>query len=190
MFLRKVNIPLADAQQIIGKLKDAKQMELVKVAKIHVSGVRCYPQAPKLPLPGNVCEIFGNETGRFTPERSRDIATPVMLYGSGSSEQQNSINTKLEMTTNIVGDAHVASYDCFGAVSLSSSMQSTVPKPYSSAGKSTHLNMPGGQWSGNGKYIAEFMQKSHYAVLKHDLYLRGNKNGEKFFHCVYNSTKN
>ncbi|XP_043276237.1 uncharacterized protein [Venturia canescens] len=143
-------------------------------ARIHVSGVRRYPEAPKLPLPSNVSEIFGNETGRFTPERSRDIAAPVLFYATGQLGSRD-----VRVTRNFIensshwgsarascGDNHVDSYDCFGAVSLNSSMQSNVPLPYCSNGKASHFNMPGGQWAKDSKYIAEDMQKSHYTSIK------------------------
>lgn len=41
-------------------------------------------------------------------------------------------------------------------------MQTNVPEPYQSGTKSTHLNMPGGQWESGQKFIAEDMRSSHY----------------------------
>lgn len=38
-------------------------------------------------------------------------------------------------------DPHVDSYDCTGAVSLNSSMQSNVPSPFGGMHKFTHLNV-------------------------------------------------
>ncbi|XP_076628095.1 protein FAM210A [Colletes latitarsis] len=138
-----------------------------RINAFHVTSVRRYPDPPALPLPTNVSEIYANETGRFTPERSRDIAAPVLLYGKSddckSFFSERSTPTAPSTGTPITcGDNHVGSYDCFGAVSLNSTMQSNVPKPFCSTGKSTHLNMPGGQWARHGKYIAEDMQRSHY----------------------------
>lgn len=123
----------------------------------HFSQIRQYPEAPTLRLPTNVSEIFSNETGRFTPERIRDIY-------SSSDVKQFSIESKT-----IKHDSHVGSYDCFGTVSLNGSMQTNVPKPFNSSGKSNYLNMPGGLWARDGKYIAEDLQKSHYKcqLLKH-----------------------
>ncbi|KAF7396129.1 hypothetical protein HZH66_006991 [Vespula vulgaris] len=99
---------------------------------LHVTSVHRYPDPPTLPLPNNVSEIFANETGRFTPERTRDIAT---------TRKNRSMDKE-----------------------ISRSMQSNVPKPFCSTGKSTHFNMPGGQWAKDSKYIAEDMQKSHYRL--------------------------
>ncbi|XP_011883377.1 PREDICTED: uncharacterized protein LOC105570634 [Vollenhovia emeryi] len=130
-----------------------------KQQPLHLTSVRCYPDPPALALPSNVCDIFANETGRFAPERARDIA----LYAENGGTASAAVNGSGFPT--IRDDSHVDSYDCFGAVSLSGTMQSNVPKPYSSCGKSTHLNMPGGQWSRDGKYIAEDMQRSHYRKL-------------------------
>lgn len=131
-----------------------------KQQALHVMSVRCYPDPPTLDLPNNVCDIFANEIGRFTPERVRDIA----LYAEKN-------DGAIISTANCSGfpkirdDGHVDSYDCFGAVSLNGTMQSNVPKPFSSHGRSMHLNMPGGQWSRDNKYIAEDMQRSHYRRL-------------------------
>ncbi|OAD52186.1 hypothetical protein WN48_02751 [Eufriesea mexicana] len=141
-----------------------------RMKNLHVSSLRRYPDAPTLPLPTNVSEIFANETGRFTPERARDIAAPVLLYGKNDcrsyfSKQLTKPATCSSSLENC-SDTHIDSYDCFGAVSLNSTMQSNVPKPFCSNGKSTHLNMPGGQWARDGKYIAEDMQKSHYRSIR------------------------
>ncbi|XP_046819075.1 uncharacterized protein LOC124424289 [Vespa crabro] len=144
---------------------------------LHVTSIRRYPDAPTLPLPNNVSEIFANETGRFTPERTRDIASPILIYGANrvSANNNNSFSfssfSDKEVTFNgqrnfsiVREDTHIDSYDCSGAISLNGSMQSNVPKPFCSTGKSTHFNMPGGQWAKDSKYIAEDMQKSHYRL--------------------------
>ncbi|CAG5094996.1 Similar to Fam210b: Protein FAM210B [Cotesia congregata] len=140
-------------------------VNISKKVNFHVSRVRNYPEAPQIPLPRNVSEIFGNETGRFTPERARDITAPVLSLINGPNGACDRLNSSRWAGLRCI-DSHVASYDCFGAVSLNSSMQTMVPKPFCAAGKSTYLNMPGGQWTRDSKYIAEYMQKAHYAVLK------------------------
>ncbi|XP_076674902.1 uncharacterized protein LOC143372532 [Andrena cerasifolii] len=137
---------------------------------LHVTSVRRYPDPPVLPLPTNVSEIFANETGRFAPDRARDIAAPVLIHGE--IDCRSFFSKEYERPTNCLSipatcaDTHVDSYDCFGAVSLNGTMQSNVPKPFCSSGKSTHLNMPGGQWARDGKYIAEDMQRSHYRNVR------------------------
>lgn len=130
-----------------------------KQQPLHLTSVRYYPDPPTLTLPSNVSDIFANETGRFAPERARDIA----LYAENGGTAVTM--AKCSGFPEIRDDNHVDSYDCFGAVSLNGTMQSNVPKPFSSCGKSMHLNMPGGQWSRDGKYIAEDMQRSHYRKL-------------------------
>ncbi|XP_015171396.1 PREDICTED: uncharacterized protein LOC107063808 [Polistes dominula] len=142
---------------------------------LHVTNIRRYPDAPTIPLPNNVSEIFANETGRFTPERARDIASPILIYGANKVTANNSLkfssfngknetfNGKQNLTI-VRENMHVDSYDCTGTVSLNGSMQSNVPKPFCSTGKSTHFNMPGGQWAKDSKYIAEDMQKSNYKL--------------------------
>lgn len=133
--------------------------------------MRYYHNVPALSLPDNMTEIYGNETGRFTPERARDINGPVLIYGSSvpidivdDAKTMFSLNDAYECSGQ--NDLHVESYDCSGAVNLSSSMQTNVPKPFCSTGKATHLNMPGGQWARDNKYIAEDMQNSHYSSIK------------------------
>lgn len=64
--------------------------------------------------------------------------------------------------TSTAFDPRVPSFDCVSAVNLNSSMQTNVPFPFSSKGKSTHLNMPGGQWESKNKFISEDLQKLHY----------------------------
>ncbi|KAG5324895.1 F210B protein, partial [Pseudoatta argentina] len=130
-----------------------------KQQPLHFTSARYYPDPPTLTLPNNVCDIFANETGRFTPERARDIA----LYTENGDISVSTTNCS--GFPKIRDDSHVDSYDCFGAVSLNGTMQTNVPKPFSSCGKSMHLNMPGGQWSRDDKYIAEDMQRSHYRKL-------------------------
>ncbi|KAG8034419.1 hypothetical protein G9C98_007495 [Cotesia typhae] len=147
------------------KLIEMNHVNIPKTVNFHLSRVRNYPEAPQIPLPSNVSEIFGNETGRFTPERARDITAPVLSLINGPNGMCDRLNSSRWAGLRCI-DSHVASYDCFGAVSLNSSMQTMVPKPFCAAGKSTYLNMPGGQWTRDSKYIAEYMQKAHYAVLK------------------------
>lgn len=131
-----------------------------KQQALHVTSVRHYPDPPILDLPNNVCDIFANETSRFTPERVRDIALYAETNGGVIMSAANSSGFP-----KIRDNGHMDSYDCFGVVSLNGTMQSNVPKPFSSHGRSTHLNMPGGQWSRDDKYIAEDMQRSHYRRL-------------------------
>ncbi|XP_078044705.1 uncharacterized protein LOC144474085 [Augochlora pura] len=142
-----------------------------RMKALHMTSVRRYPDPPTLPLPTNVSEIIASETSRFTPERSRDIAAPVLIYGKGADRtslctEQPSKSSERASIPVTCGDSHVDSYDCFGAVNLCSTMQTNVPKPFCSSGKSTHLNMPGGQWARDGKYIAEDMKKSHYRNVR------------------------
>lgn len=63
-------------------------------------------------------------------------------------------------------DSHIRSYDCSGAVSLNSSMQSNVPTPFGGMHKFSHLNMPGGQWEQGSKFMAHDLKASHYVSLR------------------------
>ncbi|XP_072746449.1 uncharacterized protein [Anoplolepis gracilipes] len=104
-----------------------------KQQALHVTSVRRYPDPPILDLPNNVCDIFANETGRFTPERVRDIALYAEKNGDAIMSAVNCSGFP-----KIHDDGHVDSYDCFGAISLNGTMQSNVPKPFSSHGTTTN----------------------------------------------------
>lgn len=184
------------ARTPLGEIQYTRYASAHRMKNLHITSVRRYPDPPTIPLPTNISEIFANETGRFTPERTRDIAAPILLYGKNdctSFSLEQLIKPK-EHSRNLenCNDTHIDSYDCFGTVSLNGTMQSNVPKPFCSNGKSTHLNMPGGQWARDGKFIAEDMQKSHYRSNR--LELKPNKCGlisnvtvNNLFQAMYNS---
>uniref|UniRef100_A0A0C9RIP2 MIMI_L698_1 protein n=1 Tax=Fopius arisanus TaxID=64838 RepID=A0A0C9RIP2_9HYME len=134
-------------------------------ANFHVSGIRRYPKAPCLPLPENLSEVFSNETGRFAPERVRDLASPMMLYSANNTNKSWN-NSWMSSSSQTFGDTHVDSYDCFGAISLNGIMQTNVPHPCKSTLRGTHMNMPGGQWVQSGKYIADYLQNNHYDFIR------------------------
>ncbi|XP_070070062.1 uncharacterized protein [Drosophila takahashii] len=125
--------------------------------------------AATIPLPTNVDAA---ETTRFSRQRSRDISSTVILTQASISNiditTDNSFNAVLR-NFNICQDLHVQSYDCFGLISLSSAMQSNVPMPFEGFNKYSHLNMPGGQWSQEYKFIAQNMHCSHYSSLRNGL---------------------
>ncbi|XP_046961683.1 uncharacterized protein LOC124531228 [Vanessa cardui] len=118
-----------------------------------------YPQVASLKLPTNVVNINEAEMARFSPLRERDLLGPVI----------NAYNIKHEMPVfdiTLQYDPHINKYDCRGAVSLSSSMQSNVPSPFSS--NHTHLNMPGSQWGQGYKYLSDHLQNAHYLTLRNE----------------------
>lgn len=127
-----------------------------------------------LPLPNNIDPA---ETTRFSPNRTRDITGPVILSQQAQSVLSNidvtADNTNTATTAPNTGydaqDPHVQSYDCFGAVSLNAVMQSNVPNPYGGMHKFSHLNMPGGQWSQEGKFMSNNLHTSHYTNLRKDV---------------------
>ncbi|KAH8362501.1 hypothetical protein KR084_010324, partial [Drosophila pseudotakahashii] len=128
-----------------------------------------YMDAAPIPLPINVDAA---ETTRFSCQRSRDISSTVIPTQASISHiditTDNSFNAVLS-NLNICQDLHVQSYDCFGLISLSSAMQSNVPIPFEGFNKYSHLNMPGGQWSQEYKFIAQNMHYSHYSSLRNGL---------------------
>lgn len=134
---------------------------------LHVSTLRDYPAAAALPLPAN---IDPTETTRFSPQRARDINSSAILTHQ-SSYVANHIDVTVDNSMASVGttDPHVQSYDCRGAVSLNSAMQSNVPSPFGGLHKFTHLNMPGGGWAQEGKFLAQDLQASHYINLRKEV---------------------
>lgn len=131
---------------------------------LHVSVQRDYPAAAALPLPAN---IDPTETTRFSPHRARDINSSAILTHQ-SSYVANHIDVTVDSSANSA-DPHVQSYDCRGSVSLNSAMQSNVPSPFGGMHKFTHLNMPGGGWAQEGKFLAQDLQSSHYINLRKEV---------------------
>lgn len=127
--------------------------------EIHVSARHEYPAAEPLPLPIN---IDPTESTRFSPQRARDITSTAI-----ATNIWNRVDITMD-TTNDHTDPHVSSYDCTGAVSLNSSMQSNVPSPFGGMHKFTHLNMPGGQWEQSSKWMSEDLNASHYMHLRRE----------------------
>lgn len=77
---------------------------------------------------------------------------------------------KYENKTNEVtfSDPYLESYDRSSAVNLCSVMQSTVPEPFS-AQKFSHLNMPGGSWGQQTKYLSHELNSAHFTALRQEL---------------------
>ncbi|CAH0726646.1 unnamed protein product, partial [Brenthis ino] len=124
---------------------------------IHYSPIVRYPQVASLKLPSNVVNINETEMGRFSPLRARDLSGPVI-----STFKTKDDLPRIDITSQY--DPYANKYDCWGAVSLSSSMQSNVPSPFS--GNHTHLNMPGSQWGQGYKYLSDHLHSAHYLTLK------------------------
>uniref|UniRef100_A0A182NES9 RTR1-type domain-containing protein n=1 Tax=Anopheles dirus TaxID=7168 RepID=A0A182NES9_9DIPT len=136
---------------------------------LHMSVQRSYPLAAALPLPPN---IDASETRRFSPLRSRDInATALLTHQSlapSAAPTGGLIDVTVDMGAGSV-DPHVESYDCTGAVSLNSTMQSNVPSPFGGMHKFTHLNMPGGAWAQESKFLSHELNSSHYTNLRQEV---------------------
>lgn len=110
------------------------------------------------------------ESTRFSPQRARDIASTTIATNIWSHKIDITLDNSNTTTTNFtnMSDPHVESYDCTGAVSLNSSMQSNVPSPFGGMHKFTHLNMPGGQWEQGSKWMSHDMHSSHYTNLRRE----------------------
>lgn len=121
--------------------------------------------AEPLPLPPNIDQ---NESTRFSPQRHRDLNGSILATSALQLQQHQqhqlpyqSIDITVDQSRS-VDDAHVGPYDCQGAVSLSSAMQSNVPTPFGGMNKFTHLNMPGGQFGQGIRLMASDQQQTHY----------------------------
>ncbi|XP_035913182.1 uncharacterized protein LOC118512612 isoform X2 [Anopheles stephensi] len=152
-----------------------KKCAATQSSGLHMSVQRSYPLAATLPLPPN---IDASETRRFSPLRSRDInasallthqsLAPIDLAGGGVTDA-GMIDVTVDASAAGPVDPHVQSYDCTGAVSLNSSMQSNVPSPFGGMHKFTHLNMPGGAWAQESKFLSHELNSSHYTNLRQEV---------------------
>jgi hypothetical protein len=127
---------------------------------------RDYPKAEKLPLPAN---IDSAESTRFSPLRNRDITSSAIniheMIGIDVTLGQIKPEMKTELDT--PNDPRLQNYDPQSAINLSSMMQSNVPDPYG-GDKFSHLNMPGGSWGQQTKYLSHELNSSHYTQLRQD----------------------
>ncbi|XP_031624968.1 uncharacterized protein LOC116341804 [Contarinia nasturtii] len=132
---------------------------------IHLSVKQNYPMAEPLPLPLN---IDPSESMKFSPQRARDITSNAIATNIWNAR---SIDITIDSSNYAKSndDPHVNSYDCTGAVSLNSSMQSNVPSPFGGMHNYTHLNMPGGQWSQSSKWMSHDFHSSHYTTLRREV---------------------
>ncbi|XP_004929391.1 uncharacterized protein LOC101745144 [Bombyx mori] len=142
----------------MGKYQIAIGSSYIK-QNVHVSPL-LKSQSVALKLPTNVVDINASEVGRFSPNRERDISGPVI----NSHYKKQHDMSKIDITIQV--DPYVNKYDCRGAVSLSSSMQSNVPSPFT--GNHTHLNMPGSQWGQGHKYLSDHLHSAHYLSLRNE----------------------
>lgn len=156
---KSLNLAVINRFSHIGS-KDQERVQILKkrTQDIHLSSSAFYPEAKNIPLPTNVEDINAIETGRFSPQRARDITGDVICTQNSPSKPVSN--------QDLSADSFLQSYDCTGTVSLNSAMQTNVPNPYTSEGKASHLNMPGGEWGRSDKYVAQDLQNSHYTNIK------------------------
>lgn len=130
---------------------------------------REYPQAEQLPLPPN---LDVTETARFSPLRNRDItSSAISVHHEMIGIDVTLAQLKPEPADHSVAftDPHLESYDRNTAVNLSSVMQSTVPEPFGGNNKFSYLNMPGGSWGQQTKYLSHELNSAHYTQLRQEL---------------------
>lgn len=134
-------------------------------SKLHLAVQREYPNAEQLPLPENINVA---ETAAFSPLRNRDITSSAINAHNemaGIDVTLDQINQEGNAEARFE-DAHLGSYDRQGCVNLSSVMQSTVPEPFGGNQKISHLNMPGGSWGMQTKYLSHELNSNHYTELR------------------------
>ncbi|KAK3872786.1 hypothetical protein Pcinc_022146 [Petrolisthes cinctipes] len=141
-----------------------QQKQMHQAVASHVS-----PPGALIPMPPNVEELQASEKARFSPRRTRDISSKLnqvgAVFGGGFMSSQGSHSSNFN-TTSSPSDSRADVYDAHNAVSLSSVMQSNVPKPFEINGKApVHLNMPGGQWAQGEKYLSGDLQTCHHSNL-------------------------
>jgi len=136
---------------------------------LHMAVQRDYPMAEQLPLPPNV-DIA--ETSRFSPLRNRDITSSAISVHNemnGIDVTLDQIGSEAKSESAEINDPHLNHYDCNSVVNLCSIMQSTVPEPYGGNHKFSHLNMPGGSWCQQTKYLSHELNSAHYTQLRQEI---------------------
>ncbi|XP_069175901.1 uncharacterized protein [Procambarus clarkii] len=147
----------------------AEQQQQPPQQKMHqaASGMTSF-QPSHIPMPANVEELQASEKARFSPRRNRDVSSQLnqvgSLFSSGFMGNQGSQSAYNRGT--LPDDSHVDVYDARITVSLSSVMQANVPKPYGISGKvPVHLNMLGGQWAQDDKYVSGDLLDHHHSTI-------------------------
>ncbi|KAG0720325.1 Protein FAM210B, mitochondrial [Chionoecetes opilio] len=127
------------------------------------------PGSANICMPFNVEELQNSEKSRFSPRRNRDVSSKLNqvggVFGAKFMSTQGSQEAAFNISSHPV-DSHFDIYDSRITVSLSSVMQTNVPKPYGITGKApVHLNMPGGQWAQDEKYISGDLHTFHHSNI-------------------------
>lgn len=148
-------------------------------SKLHLAVQREYPEFGVLPLPAN---IDAEESTRFSPLRNRDVsASEISVHHNNIGIDVTLHQIKPEAMAEPIkfDDPHLASYDRHTTVNLGAVMQSTVPEPFAGNNKFSHLNMPGGSWSQQTKYLSHELNSAHYTQLRQELRTDWNSYNDK-----------
>jgi len=155
-----------------GKPQDSLTAEVDQRSNLHMVSATAVPPPipPPMCLPNNIEEIAASEKARFSRRRTRDTSSAHIaaklsqlsgVFGQGFMGSQGSQTFSLN-SSSVPNDTHAGAYDCGNPASLSSVMMSTVPEPFGLVGKCpAYLNMPGGQWRQDDKYISGEIQENH-----------------------------
>ncbi|KAK8374691.1 hypothetical protein O3P69_010534 [Scylla paramamosain] len=127
------------------------------------------PGTAHISMPPNVEELQASEKARFSPRRNRDVSSKLNqvggVFGAKFMSTQGTHEAAFNNSSHPI-DSHSDIYDSRITVSLSSVMQTNVPKPYGITGKApVHLNMPGGQWAQDEKYISGDLHTFHHSNI-------------------------
>jgi len=132
---------------------------------IHQSMTKNYPTKDPGPLPDNVETLEKSEKVRFSRQRSRDTSSArASVYSGFSSGFMGDQGARDQgYSGSKPSDSHVDVYDSGNPASLSSVMQTNVPKPFDTQGITApgHLSMPGGGWAQDEKYISGDLHEFH-----------------------------
>ncbi|KAF0305273.1 hypothetical protein FJT64_023098 [Amphibalanus amphitrite] len=149
------------------------KLHLSPSSELHVHSTSLHPPL----MPPNLDELNSSRF-KFSARRSRDISGRLALLSGGGlsvGRAGQDVPRTAGGAPPAAPDSHVQSYDCRGAISLHSVMQTNVPEPFDvhltgghtadelhmPGGQPTHLNMPGGQAAQEEKFIARDLQAVH-----------------------------
>lgn len=119
---------------------------------------------PKVKSSSQQVSCYTAQDIEFCPNRNREVLQNYVVEVSEGDRNEDPFAAGKDFTpaAPMSDRDHLEAYKAGNAVSLYSVMQSNVPEPFSTRGKSpTHLNMPGGSCSQGYKYLSGKMQNTH-----------------------------
>lgn len=124
---------------------------------------------PHIFMPPNVKELEASEKAQFSPRRTRDTSSARLaalgsLYSSGMMKSEGVRESSYNFDS-VPVDCHIGVYDGSNTVSLDSSIQTNVPKPFGlSAQAPSHFHAPDCHGEQDDKYVAGDLQDHHQST--------------------------